>query len=100
MEMQETLNKLPDYERYIAGKLIEELLFIQKLMAELKSAIREIGVVTIAENGTVKESPPVKSYTQLVTRYGNLYNQLEKLISANVSGDGENALQAWLGKAK
>lgn len=84
-------------QKTIGKKLIEELIFMQSVLKELKQTIKKEGVVDTSD-GKAKESPAIKSYNQTVKSYGNLLKQVEMLVRrAGVKiGEGEDALKNWL----
>lgn len=87
--------------KIIAQDLLKELVFMQELLDNLRASIREAGVVDIAADGSIKESSVVKSYGATVQRYGNLYKQLELMISKDRAGEVvDDALQGWLEASK
>lgn len=95
-KISRVLDLISEEQRDIAKNLVEELIFMQGMLKDLKAEIRNGGVVD-TKSGTVKESPAVKSYNQTIQRYGLLLKQLEMMIRKDVAGfEGEDALKSWL----
>lgn len=66
-------DKLPQENREIATSLIDELLFIQKTLEELKNSIDTDGAVIEKQTGngykTVCENPALKGYNTTIKSY-------------------------------
>lgn len=93
-------NVNPVIREAVGQKLIDELIFMRDLLEKLKEKIHENGVVINAD-GTLKESPAVKSYNQTVQRYTLGLKQLEMILRNDIIiVEGESALQAWLEASK
>lgn len=76
--------------------IIEELLFMKKTLKLLKDTIDKNGVVDYY-HGNMRESPAVKSYNQMIQRYGNLYKQLELMLPKEEKAAVTNALAEFIG---
>lgn len=82
-EIKQILEKIPEDKKAIAGRLADELIFIQETLTDLKSQIKEHGTVEHFEQGKqnfLRESPALKSYNNTVKQYSNLYKQLTDLL--------------------
>lgn len=78
-ELKELLEKIPEDRKAIAARLVDELVFMQKTLADLKRQIDDNGTVELFEQGKqsfMRESPALKSYNNTISRYGALYKQL------------------------
>ncbi len=82
----------------LAKGLIDELIFQQGILKQLKRTIKEQGVVSTYSNGMPRESPALKSYNATIQRYSTLCKQLELMLrnDGGKSDTGENALKEWL----
>lgn len=77
------LGKIPDDKQPIAEKLINELMFMTKILDTLKKTIEENGPVENFKQGSqeyLRESPALKGYNTTIQRYSLLYKQLEGLL--------------------
>lgn len=82
-ELKEVLQKIPEDKQTIAGRLVDELVFMQRTLADLKKQIDEKGTVELFEQGRqsfMRESPALKSYTMTIRQYSALYKQLCDLL--------------------
>lgn len=82
-ELKEVLQKIPDDKQAIAARLIDELVFMQKTLQQLKRQVDENGTVELFEQGKqsfMRESPALKSYNTTIQRYSNLYKQLTDML--------------------
>ncbi len=94
-EFRDILEKVPEDRKAIAKNIMDELIFMQDVLQNLKENIREHGVVDDFQNGKqhfLKESPAVKSYNTTVQRYGGLYKQLENMLPKEERKDASAAL--------
>ena len=82
-ELKEVLQKIPDDKQAIAARLIDELVFMQKTLQQLKRQVDENGTVELFKQGKqsfMRESPALKSYNTTIQRYSNLYKQLTDML--------------------
>lgn len=82
-ELKEVLTKIPEDKQTIAARLVDELVFMQKTLADLKRQIDENGTVELFEQGKqsfMRESPALKSYNTTIRQYSALYKQLCDLL--------------------
>lgn len=82
-ELMAILEKIPEEKQYIGAKLVEELIFMQSTLDDLKKQVAEHGTVEHFEQGKqnfLRESPALKSYNTTVQRYSQLYKQLTDLL--------------------
>lgn len=89
---------VPDDRRGVAEALAQELQFMSKTLADLKTHIAEYGAVEWYENGKQKhwrESPAMKSYNAMIPRYSALYKQLCSLLPEGIADEGDE-LDRWL----
>lgn len=89
-DLENFLAHIPEDKKLIAKGLINELAFMQSILADLKRAIKKRG------------SPPenLKLYNRTVKEYGNLYKQLDLLLRYSKNSEGDNALKDWLEATK
>lgn len=100
-ELNKILTSLDEEIRLLAKGIIDELIFQQGILKQLKQTIKEQGVVSTYSNGMPRESPALKSYNATIQRYSTLCKQLELMIRNDGKSDtGENALKAWLEASK
>lgn len=98
--LQALIGKIEPNRQPIAQGLISELEFMQKVLTDLKLAIKEIGVVDIV-NGVAKESAAIKSYNQTVKSFCNCLKQLEILLrKEGVEVKEKNELEEFLAGRK
>lgn len=86
-ELKEILEKIPADKQVIAGRLIDELIFMQETLTDLKKQIKELGTVEHFEQGKqsfLRESPALKSYNNTLRQYSSLYKQLCDLMPKEV----------------
>ena len=87
-KISRVVDLISEEQRDIAKNLVEELIFMQGLLKDLKATIRKDGVIDLASG---------KLYVQTVQRYGLLLKQLEMMIRKDaVNLEGEDALKTWL----
>lgn len=99
--LTDLLERIDKESRAIAKGIIDELIFQQGVLKQLKQTIKEQGVVSTYSNGMPRESPALKSYNATIQRYSTLCKQLELMIRHDGKSDtGENALKAWLEASK
>lgn len=98
-ELKDILEKIPQDKQTIAGRLADELIFMQATLADLKKQIKEYGTVELFEQGKQKflrESPALKSYNTTIQRYSALYKQLCDLLPKEQEAEKANALYDFL----
>lgn len=94
---------IPGDRKTIGEKLVEELLFMNTTLSDLKQQIREHGTVENFKQGKqefMRESPALKAYNTTVQRYSLLYKQLTDLLpKAAVGIKEENELYEFIKEA-
>lgn len=98
-EMKAILEKIPPERRAIAGRLADELIFMQRTLQALKQEVEDNGAIELFKNGSqemLRESPALKSYNTTIQRYGALYKQLTDLIPQEQEAQKSNALYDFL----
>lgn len=98
-ELKEILEKIPEDKKTIAGRLADELVFMQATLSDLKKQIKEHGTVELFEQGKQKfmrESPALKSYNTTIQRYSALYKQLTDLLPKEQEVQKSNAVYDFL----
>ena len=78
------LSKLvPGDRKVIAGKLINEIIFISKTLAELRESVERDGAIDLFKQGKQqfkRENPALKAYNVMIQRYSLLNKQLTDLL--------------------
>ena len=77
------LELIPTEKQAIAKSIIQELIFMNETLENLKKTIREKGAEIEISNGSqhwTKERPAMNSYTKLIARYSTLFKQLCELM--------------------
>ena len=99
LEFEKILEKIPEDKKFIGQKLVEELIFMQTTLTNLKRQIKENGEVEHFEQGKqnfLRESPALKSYNTTVQRYSLLYKQLTDLMPKTQEAEKSNAIYDFL----
>ena len=102
-EFREILEKIPDDNKVIGKKLIEELSFMEKTLASLKRQIEENGELEHFQQGKqdfLRESPALKGYNTTVQRYSVMYRQLTDLMGKTQEAEKSNAVYDFLKEEK
>lgn len=98
-ELEAILERIPEDKKYIGRKLIDELVFMQDTLTQLKRKIKENGTEEEFIQGKqnfVRESTALKSYNTTVQRYSTLYKQLTDLMPKSVEAEKSNAVYDFL----
>mgnify|MGYP004443531575 CR=1 FL=1 len=98
-ELKQILEKVPEDKKAIAGRIADELIFMQSTLADLKKQIKEHGTIEHFEQGKqsfLRESPALKSYNMTIQRYSALYKQLTDLLPKETEVEKSNALYDFL----
>lgn len=98
-ELKEILDKIPEDRKAIAGRIADELVFMQSTLQDLKKQIKENGTVELFEQGKqsfMRESPALKSYNTTIQRYSALYKQLCDMLPKEVEAEKSNAVYDFL----
>jgi len=93
------LEKIPEDKKPIAAKLIEELTFMEKTLANLKTQIENCGEVeefTQGKQNFLRESPALKGYNTMVQRYSVMNRQLTDLMGKSTEAEKSNAVYDFL----
>jgi len=96
--LQKLYEKVPDDKKDIAYDLIDNLSFIQIQLKILRGQILEYGMVSLYDNGKIKQdvvSPYSKTYNQLYPKYLQSIQTLNKLLPPNVTPPPYDALSAF-----
>lgn len=92
-ELMLIVDKIPEDKQYIGIKLVDELVFMESTLKDLKKQIKELGTVEHFKQGKqefLRECPALKSYNSSIQRYSQLYKQLTDLLPKNLDGESEN----------
>lgn len=98
-EYYEIMSKIPEDKKGIAEKLIAELTFMEKTLANLKRTIAENGEVEHFQQGKqdfFRESPALTAYNKTVQRYSVMYRQLTDLMGKSAEAEKSNAVYDFL----
>lgn len=98
-ELKEILETIPDDKKAIAGRLADELIFMQETLNDLKATIKETGTIEHFEQGKqnfLRESPALKSYNNTIRQYSALYKQLCDLQPKEVQAEKANAIYDFI----
>lgn len=82
-KIDEILKKIPNEKSVEASLVADEIKFVAETIDELKKTIKDTGAVEHFINGKqnfLRESPALKSYTQLMKTYDTLYKNLINLL--------------------
>lgn len=98
-ELTAILEKIPEDKKYIAQKLIDELIFMQGTLTDLKRQIKQDGTQEHFEQGKqsfIREAPALTSYTKLIPRYDAMYKHLCDLMPKSTDAEKGSALYDWM----
>ena len=98
-ELKEILEKVPEDKKTVAGRLADEIIFLQATLADLKKQIKEYGTVELFVQGKqqfLRESPALKSYNATIQRYSALYKQLTDLLPKEQEAEKANAIYDFI----
>ena len=88
-DLKKLIDKIEPDQQSIAQRIIDELIFLQKILQNLRQAIDNSGVVGAATE--------IKSYNQALKNYGNLLKQLEMIIrKSEAKNQPVNAIEQFL----
>lgn len=102
----ESYEKVDPARRVVAEKYIAELIFMEGQLAILKESIRQDGAVdnfTQGRQSMLRESPAMKAYCTLVSRYGDIQKKLADLLPEKKESQKAQAgekLAAFVAKGK
>lgn len=88
-ELKQILEKIPEDKKTIAGRLCDELVFLQETLEDLKAQVKETGTVEHFKQGKqdfLRESPALRSYNNTLKQYSALYKQLCDLLPKEDAG--------------
>lgn len=98
-ELDAILERIPDDKKYIGQKLVDELVFMQDTLSQLKQKVKKNGTEEMFIQGKqcfMRESTALKSYNTMVQRYGTLYKQLTDLMPKSIEAEKSNAIYDFL----
>lgn len=98
-DLDQILEKIPEDKRYIGQQLIDELIFIDETLTDLKILIRKNGTQEEFIQGKqqfTRESTALSSYNKMVQRYSTLYRQLTDLMQKTSEAPKTNAVYDFL----
>ena len=88
-ELKEILEKIPEDKKTIAGRLCDEIIFLQETLSDLKEQVRETGTIEHFVQGKqdfLRVSPALQSYNNTLKQYSALYKQLCDLLPKEDAG--------------
>ncbi len=88
-ELKQILEKIPEDKKLVAGRLCDEIIFLQETLSDLKEQVRETGTVEHFIQGKqdfLRESPALRSYNNTLKQYSALYKQLCDLLPKEDAG--------------
>lgn len=89
-DLNNLLANVPEDKKLIAKGLLNELAFMQSVLADLKRSIKKRG--SLPEN--------LKLYNRTVKQYANVFKQLDLILRYNKNSETDNALKIWLEATK
>ena len=98
-ELEEILLKIPADRQYIGRKIVDELIFMNETLAELRNKIKENGTEEEFVQGKqrfTREAPALTSYNKIVQQYSKLYKQLTDLMQKAPEPQKSNAVYDFL----
>ena len=98
-ELKEILRKVPEDKKSVAGRLADELVFMQETLADLKQQVKDKGTVEHFEQGKqsfLRENPALRSYNTTLKQYAALYKQLCDLLPKEEAGQKSNPVYDFL----
>lgn len=98
-ELKKILERIPENKKAVAGRLADELIFLQATLTDLKQQIKERGTVEQFIQGKqnfLRESPALKSYNITLKSYSTLYKQLTDLLPKDQDTKEKNDLYDFL----
>ena len=88
-ELRQILEKIPEDKKTVAGRLCDEIIFLQETLSDLKAQVKETGTVEHFKQGKqdfLRESPALRSYNNTLKQYSALYKQLCDLLPKEDAG--------------
>lgn len=98
-EYDTILSKIPEDKKLIGEKLINELIFMEQTLSNLKAQIKAYGETeqfTQGKQDFLRESPALKGYNTTVQRYSVMYRQLTDLMGKSAEAEKSNAVYDFL----
>ncbi len=98
-ELEAILQKIPEDRQYIGQKIIDELVFMNETLTELKRKIKENGTEEEFIQGKqqfTRESTALTSYNKTIQQYSKLYKQLTDLMQKAQEPEKNNAVYDFL----
>ena len=97
--MRQILSKVPEDKKAIAGRLADELIFMQETLSDLRDQIRESGAVEHFKQGKQefdRVSPAMSTYNSTLKQYSTLMKQLTDLLPKDEQIQKANAVYEFL----
>ena len=94
--IDDIIEKVDEDKKILAKCLVEEMKFLKETLAQLKEAIKLLGIVD-SSGVQVKESPAMKTYNATMKSYSTCIKQLHAILKTSKSIDATaDDLQAFL----
>lgn len=98
-EMRQILSKVPEDKKGIAGRIADELVFMQETLSGLREQIAETGAVEHFKQGKQefdRVSPAMSTYNSTLKQYSTLMKQLTDLLPKEEPIQKANAVYEFL----
>lgn len=87
--LEEIVPLLSEEQLNVAGGMIEDALFMQDQLAQLREKIKEEGVSENYQYGS-KQTAAMTSYLQIQKQYGTIIRYLTDLVPSSASAKNKN----------
>lgn len=91
-ELMKVFDGMDEGKRAIATRLVDELLFIESKLAE----VRELPFLEVSGDGRQRQSPAAKLYKDFVSQQSNIARILLGMTKGQGDGEEESPLRAYL----
>lgn len=91
--LKDTIDTLDNDHKTLCGKLLNELMFMQDTMDELKKTIQEKGVVTTMCQGKYdieRSNPALNQYNTMIKNFSSCIKQLNELLPKDVGASDDD----------
>lgn len=98
ISLKETIDTLDNDHKTLCGKLLNELMFMQVTMDDLKKEIQEKGVVTTMCQGKYdiqRSNPALNQYNTMIKNFTSTIKQLNELLPKETTAS-EDDLEEFL----
>lgn len=99
-KLKKIIELVPEDRQTVAENLITEIVFMEGILGELRSHIKENGAIDHFKQGKQefdRESPAVKTYNTMIQRYSLIYRQLTDMLpKPEMADEGESELMEFI----